>query len=65
MKQDSQTNDVYPLSDVDRFYILMEPLQGVVKTQNSIELGQCNTPDEIRQAISERAANVKAILRKS
>ncbi|GAB3643483.1 hypothetical protein [Spirosoma arcticum] len=65
MEQDNQANEVHALSDVDRFYILMEPLHGVVETQNSIELGQCSTPDELRQAIISRAAKVKAILRKN
>ncbi|WP_461054686.1 hypothetical protein [Spirosoma arcticum] len=65
MKQDNQANDVPILSDVDRFYILMEPLHGLVETQNSIELDQCNAPDELPQAIIDRAVKVKAILRRS
>lgn len=64
MNQDNQADNEHTISDVDRFYILMEPLHGVVETQNSIELSQCNTPDELRQAIIDRAAKVKAILRR-
>ncbi len=63
MKQVKKTDDAHPVSDIDRFYILMEPLYGSVNPGGSVQLAECTTEDEVRQEIATRAANVKAVLR--
>ena len=62
MKQVKKADDDEPMSDVDRFYILMEPLYGSVNPEGSVKLAECTTEDEVRQEIATRAANVKAVL---
>ena len=64
MEHTNQANDVQPVSDVDRFYILMGPLYGVVDPEGSIKLTECATPDELRREIAVRATNVKSVLKK-
>ena len=65
MNQDNQPNDVHKISDEDRFYILMVPLSELVDPHDSTALNQCETEDELRQAIVDRAAKVNAILRRN
>lgn len=62
MKHVKEKDDVHRMSDIDRFYILMEPLYGSVDPGGSIKLAECTTEDEVRQEIATRAANVKAVL---
>lgn len=59
----NQTTDSYVLSDTDRFYILMEPLYGLVDPESPVEGGEPQTPEDVRRAIAHRAAKVRAVLK--
>ena len=64
MDQTNKTEDIHPISDLDRFYILMGPLHDVVDPANSVQLNEYKTTDEVRQAITDRANRVKAALKR-
>ncbi|GAB3643690.1 hypothetical protein GCM10027423_43270 [Spirosoma arcticum] len=65
MKHVKKTDVAHQMSDIERFYILMEPLYGSVDPGGSDKLAECTTEDEVRQEIAKRAANVTAALRRA
>lgn len=63
MQHNNQTAALLAISDVDRFYILMGPLYGLVDSKGPVELDEVQTLDATRRAMAHRAAKVRAVLR--